>query len=69
MTSRRPEDVVETDVNDAVETVADQEDRKEPCGSELQGSSAPVRDPLAEAEAMRDEYLELAQRVQADFEN
>ena len=27
------------------------------------------KDPLAEAEAKRDEYLELAQRTQADFEN
>ena len=27
------------------------------------------QDPLAEAEAKRDEYLELAQRTQADFEN
>jgi molecular chaperone GrpE len=30
---------------------------------------APAPDPLAEAEAKRDEYLELARRTQADFEN
>jgi molecular chaperone GrpE len=30
---------------------------------------APAPDPVAEAEAKRDEYLELARRTQADFEN
>ncbi|HEX8743563.1 MAG TPA: nucleotide exchange factor GrpE [Thermoleophilaceae bacterium] len=30
---------------------------------------APPADPLAEAEAKRDEYLDLARRTQADFEN
>jgi len=32
-------------------------------------SGAPAPDPLARLEAERDEYLALAQRVQADFEN
>jgi molecular chaperone GrpE len=45
--------------------------RQEPCGSEPQGSSsaADVDARLAALEGERDEYLELAQRVQADFEN
>lgn len=45
--------------------------RKEPCGSEPQGSSsaADVDARLAALEGERDEYLALAQRVQADFEN
>jgi len=34
-----------------------------------QGSSASAEDRLAEAEGQRDEYLALAQRVQADFDN
>jgi molecular chaperone GrpE len=38
-------------------------DEPEPDGPETE------RDPLAEAEAKRDEYLELARRTQADFEN
>jgi molecular chaperone GrpE len=44
----------------------------EPGGADEPGSDAPVDaslDPLAEAELRRDEYLELAQRTQADFEN
>jgi molecular chaperone GrpE len=45
--------------------------RQEPCGSEPQGSSsaADVDARLAALEGERDEYLALAQRVQADFEN
>jgi molecular chaperone GrpE len=45
--------------------------RQEPCGSEPQGSSSSsgVDARLAALEAERDEYLALAQRVQADFEN
>jgi len=38
-------------------------------GSDPQGEPAPPADPLAEAEAKRDEYLDLARRTQADFEN
>ena len=38
-------------------------------GSDPQGAEEAPADPLAEAEAKRDEYLELAQRTQADFEN
>ncbi|MGH3134069.1 MAG: hypothetical protein ACRDNY_10095, partial [Gaiellaceae bacterium] len=33
------------------------------------GPSATLEEKLAAAEAQREEYLELAQRVQADFEN
>ncbi len=40
-----------------------------PCGSEAHGASDDPARLLAEAEAARDEYLALAQRVQADFEN
>ena len=36
---------------------------------EEQPKAAEPKDPLAEAEAERDRYLELAQRAQADFEN
>ena len=63
MTSRRHEEVVETD--------ADRAAREEPCGSEPQGSSSESEplERLEEVEAQRDEYLELLQRVQADFEN
>jgi molecular chaperone GrpE len=39
-----------------------------PCGSEPQGASASGGE-LAKVTAERDEYLALAQRVQADFEN
>ncbi len=35
----------------------------------LQGALDPITQKLVEAEARRDEYLELAQRVQADFDN
>ncbi|HEU0248090.1 MAG TPA: nucleotide exchange factor GrpE [Gaiellaceae bacterium] len=63
MTSRRREEVVETDVDPAA--------REEPCGSEPQGSSpeSELLERLDEVETKRDEYLELLQRVQADFEN
>ena len=45
-------------------------EQKEPCGSEPQGSSsADEAQRLAEAEAKRDEYLDLLQRTKADFEN
>jgi molecular chaperone GrpE len=49
----------------------EREERNEPCGSEPQGSSpaSGLEQRLAEAEAKCDEYLALAQRVQADFEN
>lgn len=46
--------------------------RGEPCGSEPQGSSSTADEVgarLAALESQRDEYLALAQRVQADFEN
>ncbi len=41
----------------------------EPCDTGSQGSSATLDERLVEAEAKRDEYLDLLQRVQADFEN
>jgi molecular chaperone GrpE len=41
----------------------------EPGDPVSQGSPADVADRIARAEAERDEYLDLAQRVQADFEN
>jgi molecular chaperone GrpE len=41
----------------------------EPSDTVSQGSPAGVEERLAEVEAERDEYLALAQRVQADFEN
>jgi molecular chaperone GrpE len=62
VTRRQDEDAVE---RADVTAIA----REEPCVSEPQGSSTAPLDPLAEAEAQRDEYLALAQRVQADFEN
>ena len=63
MTSRRQKEVVEADVDTAA--------REEPCGSEPRGSSpeSELFARLDEAKAKRDEYLELLQRVQADFEN
>jgi molecular chaperone GrpE len=51
------------------EPTAVETDAPEPCDTVSQGSSATLADALAEAEATRDEYLDLAQRVQADFEN
>jgi molecular chaperone GrpE len=50
------------------ETTAPETDAPE---EELAPQEEPTepQDPLAEAEAKRDEYLELAQRTQADFEN
>ena len=41
----------------------------EPCDNLSQGSSVDLDERLVEAEAKRDEYLDLLQRVQADFEN
>ena len=46
------------------------DERKAPCGSEPQGASGTDDAArLAEAEAKRDEYLDLLQRTKADFEN
>jgi molecular chaperone GrpE len=44
-------------------------DENEPCDTVSQGSPSTLEERLAEAEARRDEYLDLLQRVQADFEN
>jgi molecular chaperone GrpE len=55
VTNQRPEPVTEPKT-------------EEPCDTVSQGSSDPDR-VLAETEAERDEYLDLLQRVQADFEN
>jgi molecular chaperone GrpE len=54
----------EPDLEDAQE-----EERPEPEEQEQQPEPQPELDPLAKAQAERDEYLELAQRTQADFEN
>jgi molecular chaperone GrpE len=72
VTPRRREEVVEPE--------ADSQAREEPCGSDPPGSTpahgsgtrehlVELEAKLVEAEATRDEYLELVQRVQADFEN
>jgi molecular chaperone GrpE len=51
------------------EPAAVETEPEDPCETVSQGSSASAEDRLAEAEAKRDEYLALAQRVQADFDN
>jgi molecular chaperone GrpE len=51
------------------EPAAVETEREDPCDTVSQESSASAEDRLAEAEAKRDEYLALAQRVQADFDN
>jgi molecular chaperone GrpE len=54
----------------ADETVLDEPDGNgEPSDTVSQGSPADPDERLARAQAERDEYLDLAQRVQADFEN
>jgi molecular chaperone GrpE len=55
----RPEDTVQEE---------EQEQAPEPEAAE-ESPQEPETDPLAKAEAQRDEYLELARRTQADFEN
>jgi molecular chaperone GrpE len=62
VTSRRPDDVVD-EIGDETPP------RGGPGGSEPQGPPADLLEQLAELEAARDEYLALAQRVQADFDN
>jgi molecular chaperone GrpE len=62
VTSRRPDDVVDEIADDVTH-------QGEPCGPEPQGSPADLAARVAELEAARDEYLALAQRVQADFDN
>lgn len=53
-----------------VEAEADErEEAAEPAASEPTPAPEPEEDPLARAERERSEYLELAQRTQADFEN
>lgn len=51
------------------EPAAVETEREDPCDTVSQGSPTSAEDRLAEAEAKRDEYLALAQRVQADFDN
>jgi molecular chaperone GrpE len=62
VTSRRPDDVVDEIGDEVTGAVA-------PCGPEPQGAPADLANKVAELEAARDEYLALAQRVQADFDN
>ena len=52
----------EAEIEEATERPGDEEEE----GSDPEGSDP---DPLARAQRERDEYLELAQRAQADFEN
>ena len=62
-----PEDTVqEEEQEQAPEPEAAEES---PQASEAAEAAPAEPDPLAEAEAKRDEYLELARRTQADFEN
>ena len=61
MTRRHHEDVVESEV----ESVAGEVGASEPQGAPV--DDVPAR--LADAEAKRDEYLDLLQRTKADFEN
>lgn len=44
-------------------------DAAETAENETEQQEEPEPDPLAEAERLRDQYLELAQRTQAEFEN
>jgi molecular chaperone GrpE len=56
----------------AAERAESGEEQPEPAGAEQPPAAeppAPEPDPLAKAEAERDEYLDLARRTQADFEN
>ena len=62
MTSRRPDDVVDEIGDDVTQQGG-------PSGSAPGGPPADLAQQLAELEASRDEYLALAQRVQADFDN
>ena len=75
-----PEEVAEQDEQPVPEPASTAEasppgDEAQPSGDEAQPESETAqedeapRDPLAEAEAKRDEYLDLARRTQADFEN
>ena len=63
MTPKRTEPAEETVLDEEAESAG------EPSDTVSQGSPAGLEERLAEAEATRDEYLDLAQRVQADFEN
>ena len=57
----------EENLNQNAEAPAEPE--AETTASPAEASEAPKADPLAEAQAKADEYLDLAQRVQADFDN
>jgi molecular chaperone GrpE len=69
----RPEDAVREEEKEQVaEPEAAERPPQEPepdAPEEEQPEAEEAPDPLAEAEAKRDEYLELARRTQADFEN
>ena len=63
-----PADEAEPDAGDSAPAEdADADDAA--LAAEATGSPAEELDPLAEAERSRDEYLSLAQRTQADFDN
>ena len=65
-----PEKVVEVEPETPAETAgAEPEEQQAEQEQEQEQPDDAPRDPLAEAEAKRDEYLDLARRTQADFEN
>jgi molecular chaperone GrpE len=80
---RPPEDREAEELSPEDEPVTAQPDPAEPAGEQEAGNEAEIEDatersegveeadndPLAEAQRERDEYLALAQRAQADFEN
>jgi molecular chaperone GrpE len=66
VTSRRPDDVVDEIAGDVTQQGGKQGG---PCDPEPQGPPVDLNARVAELEAARDEYLALAQRVQADFDN
>ena len=69
---RPPEEAADEAAVAEPEAVAEREQEEEPESErkpEAGRKPEPEPDPLAKAEAERDDYLELARRTQADFEN
>ena len=67
MPEERDETVTSRD--DAAEPAGDEDPANEAAGVEAMEKAAGGDDPLASAQRERDEYLDLARRAQADFEN
>ncbi|HEU0024731.1 MAG TPA: nucleotide exchange factor GrpE [Thermoleophilaceae bacterium] len=67
-TDAPPEETV-TARDEAGEPAGDEDPANEAAGVEAAEQAAASEDPLAEARRERDEYLDLARRAQADFEN